>query len=293
MSRVSTQLQQVNQGLQIVSAHTICKPKLFLEVHMGLVNNENYINIQGWMINELDLSGNTLLVYAIIYGYSQDGKSTFRGSLQYLADWCNATKQGIQKNLKELLDRGLIQKFEYIENNQKFCEYSCIPCNKVVYPMQQSCTNNIEHTIGNRNISNNKLLDITVPEKPKKKNLYNKCSEYIMQYTNNVALQEVLHKFLDLRLEIAKQEGKPFYYNMWPSIVIELDKYDTDTAIEVVKQSIQKGWKRFYEIKDYSKNVKTNPSEKNIVSSKETEEDIKAREAFVEDCKAKGLRYVF
>ena len=118
---------------------------------MGLVKNENYIVIQGWMINDLHLSGNSLFVYAIIYSFSQDGESSFKGSLQYLADWCNATKQGIQKNLKELLDKGLISKQEHIVNNQKFCEYSCIPCNKVAYPMQQSCMNNIEDNIGKEN----------------------------------------------------------------------------------------------------------------------------------------------
>lgn len=30
------------------------------------VNNENYVNIQGWMINELNLKSNELIVYAII-----------------------------------------------------------------------------------------------------------------------------------------------------------------------------------------------------------------------------------
>ena len=52
------------------------------------VQSENYITIQGFMRTELHLTGNDLLVYAIIYGVSQDGESKFSGSLQYLADWC-------------------------------------------------------------------------------------------------------------------------------------------------------------------------------------------------------------
>lgn len=31
------------------------------------IKNENFILIQGWMINNLKLAGNDLLVYAIIY----------------------------------------------------------------------------------------------------------------------------------------------------------------------------------------------------------------------------------
>ena len=66
------------------------------------VINENYIVIQGWMINELKLKGNELMVYAIIYGFSQLESQKFTGSLQYLADWTNSTKQGVQKSLKKL-----------------------------------------------------------------------------------------------------------------------------------------------------------------------------------------------
>ena len=102
--------------------------------------NDKYINIQGWMVNELKLKGNDLLVYAIIYGFSQDEESEFTGSLSYLATWCNATKNGIQKNLKRLIDSNLINKKTYVKNGVKYCSYSCIPYNKVVLGIQQSCT---------------------------------------------------------------------------------------------------------------------------------------------------------
>ena len=51
------------------------------------INPENYITIQGWMRTELELKGNDLMVYAIIYGFSQSESNRFTGSLQYLADW--------------------------------------------------------------------------------------------------------------------------------------------------------------------------------------------------------------
>lgn len=94
---------------------------------MKQIKNENYIAIQGWMINKLNLSGNNLLVYAIIYGFTQDAESWFKGSRQYLANWCNCTTRGIQKNLNYLLDRNLITKKSYIHNGDKVCEYKCNP----------------------------------------------------------------------------------------------------------------------------------------------------------------------
>ena len=79
-----------------------------MEKSVTKVKNENFVCIQGWMISELHLKGNDLLVYAIIYGYSQDGSSCFSGGLQYLADWVNGTKRGVQKNLDNLMEKGLI-----------------------------------------------------------------------------------------------------------------------------------------------------------------------------------------
>lgn len=87
------------------------------------MKDTNHITIQGFMRTKLGLSGNDLIVYAIIYGFSQDGQGKFTGSLQYLADWCGATRRGIQKNLKNLVDRGLIIKDEVDKNGITFYEY--------------------------------------------------------------------------------------------------------------------------------------------------------------------------
>ena len=53
------------------------------------IKDENYYVIQGFMINLLGLKGVALNVYAIIYGFTQDGESEFTGSLQYLCEIIN------------------------------------------------------------------------------------------------------------------------------------------------------------------------------------------------------------
>ena len=90
---------------------------------MILIKNENYIVIQGWMVNELGLKGNELLIYAIIYGFSQDENQSYTGGLQYLCNWLNSTKQTVINTLKSLQDKNLIEKSENIMNGVKFCEY--------------------------------------------------------------------------------------------------------------------------------------------------------------------------
>ena len=62
------------------------------------------------MVTELGLKGNSLLIYAIIYGFSQEEGQQFTGSLQYLADWTNSTRRGVLKNLQDLVNAGLIEK---------------------------------------------------------------------------------------------------------------------------------------------------------------------------------------
>lgn len=118
---------------------------------MSTIKNENFIAIQGWMVNELKLKGNALMIYAIIYGFSQIEGHTFNGSLQYLADWTNSTKQGVIKAIKKLIDDELIAKKEKYINNVKFVEYHVTkfnePLNKVERGIKQSLPNNIDNNI--------------------------------------------------------------------------------------------------------------------------------------------------
>lgn len=74
-----------------------------------MLKNDNYVLIHGWMVNKLGLSGNDLLIYAVIFGFSQDGDGCFSGKRQYLADWCGSSERAVSRNLKNLLDKGLIE----------------------------------------------------------------------------------------------------------------------------------------------------------------------------------------
>lgn len=92
------------------------------------MNNENYIVIQGWMRNELNLKGNELMVYALIYGFSQDDESEFTGSINYIADWIGSTRQTVHNVLNSLCDKEFLHKREEYMNGVKFCFYkSFIP----------------------------------------------------------------------------------------------------------------------------------------------------------------------
>lgn len=83
------------------------------------INERNFITLEGWMRTDLKLSGNELIVYAIIYGFSQNKQGTFTGSLQYLADWVGCSKRTVMRTLNRLVEEKFITKTETVLNNNE------------------------------------------------------------------------------------------------------------------------------------------------------------------------------
>ena len=136
------------------------------------VKAENYLVIQGWMVSDLKLKGNELLIYAIIYGFSQEEGQRFTGSLQYLADWTNTSKETTRQCLKSLVEKELLIKEEEYINNVKFCRYYTRNLEGVYKKLgggiQETCINNIEYN-KEYNINNNNKEEV---ETSKKDTLY-------------------------------------------------------------------------------------------------------------------------
>lgn len=128
--------------------------------------NDNFIVVHGFAVCELKLAGNELLVYSLIYGFSQDG-TTYQGGLTYIASALNISKNSAKSIIDRLIAKGHLQKFENTINGVKFCHYAaitprtrnntpvqetCIPRTRNLYtpvqetcipPVQETCTNNI------------------------------------------------------------------------------------------------------------------------------------------------------
>ncbi len=91
------------------------------------VPENSYINIQAFMVNELGLKDKELLVYALIYGFTQDGDDWFTGSMQYIGNWLGVESKNVYpRYLKPLVDNGLLIKKEEKKNNQIFPMYKAV-----------------------------------------------------------------------------------------------------------------------------------------------------------------------
>ena len=216
------------------------------------MENTDFLNIQGWMINELNLKGNELIIYALIYGFTKDGVSEFRGSRQYMAEWTNSSVRSVQNVVNSLVNKGMIEKNNHINkygsletsgykaiNVPKLSsEKSSSPLEKKVHEgSEKSSHNNIDN-----NISNN-IVDIK--EKNSKKETVNSV---ISSYTESKDLQDALHGFVEMR----NKARKPLTAR---AIKLSLNKLtelalDDVTKIAIVNQSIMHNWLTFYKLQN-------------------------------------------
>lgn len=87
------------------------------------VQPNNYLTLQGWMRTDLHLKGSDLILYALIYGFTQDGESEFSGSLTYMQQWAGITRQSVLNTLERLQAAGLIEKQKTTVNGIAVCRY--------------------------------------------------------------------------------------------------------------------------------------------------------------------------
>lgn len=205
------------------------------------VPDERYFVVHGWMLNRLDLKGVPLQVYAIIYGFSQDGESEFKGSLRYLCDFTGASRSTVIRALNELVDRALILKTESQINGVQFNTYrAVIPDTSGVKMTPVQCQNNtggsskmtpppgVKMTPNNIDI---KKLDIDPLEEKKEEPLFG--SE----------LQAAFDDWLKYKDE-RKEEYKPTGLK---SLISEIRnnaaKYGEAAVAAEIRTSMARGWR--------------------------------------------------
>lgn len=132
-----------------------------------MIRDESFVVIGGWMAKDLHLPLNDLCVYAMIYGFSQDGESEYRGSLQYIMDWFGFTKPTAIAILKRLTAAGLINKRVDSISGVRVCYYSVnLTGGKMALPVVKSTDNNRDGVVkpfnqgGKMILPNNKIDNI-------------------------------------------------------------------------------------------------------------------------------------
>lgn len=254
------------------------------------LHSDNYVVIQGWMCNELNLKGNDLLVFALIYGFSQDGKSKFVGGRKYIANTFNISLPTVDMALQELLSRELIIKDssnDHIHPDAYATAGSKETLLGVVKKLYQGGKEILPNNIDNKledNIDNSTNVELeqstTTPnsthtkrralltdtvntttsnikenKKVKKKNLYEKCVEKIEEYTVDTNIKELLTSYLKVRLI---RKDIPFNATSFAGMLKKLDTLteDINEKKQIIQQAIDRVYPTFYPLHkpNYNKN---------------------------------------
>ena len=203
-----------------------------------MISDGTYITIQGWMRTELKLSGNELIVYAIIYGFSQNKQGEFTGSAQYLADWVGCTRRTVMTILNKLVENNFISKTEIIlNNNEKRVSYQaergCEKTSQGVKNFHRGCEK-ISHNINiNNNTNNNNNRDI---------NNVHSCSESLEETPEETA-EEFFERAWQYypnkrgKGQVSEKSKERLMSHGWDNIKRAIDRYLEDLKKDEWRQA--------------------------------------------------------
>lgn len=283
------------------------------------MRSDNYIVIQGWMCNELGLKGNELLIFALIYGFSQDGVSKFNGGRKYISETFGITLPTVDKALQSLVAKNFIEKQsanDYKHTDSYFVtDWVLDGVVKKLYEgskeiLRGGSKETLLNNIDNRNIDKKNTISIntnsiansqnftfgTKQEKPKKDNLYSKCVALVTEFTDDEILRSYLTEFLKRCLANSKESGVPFYTNTFRGKLNKLKTLSEDNYVQrdIVMQTLNNGWNGFYELKKdkvYNRDVS---SEFGVVKSiTYTEEEKQQQENWRREMERNGKQVKF
>lgn len=239
---------------------------------MITLNDNCFYHVGAWMRTKLNLKGVALEIFAIIYGFSQDGESKFTGSINYLCEWTGVSRPTVINTLKGLVDDDLIIKETETINGVTFNRYkanisyivnltgskeSLLGGSKKSLHNNDSIYNNSSHTS-----SKDDVLERAEPSTPKtprrnsgklfdtpkatKKSSIQKTNAFITM------CERVSSKF-SFSQELLMELGK--YFRMLGSSDTLLSEYSIEEQmrilsdlrecdrVKVVKDTLSSGWK--------------------------------------------------
>lgn len=225
---------------------------------MTAVKDNNFIAIQGWMRTKLNLKGNELLIYALIYGFSQDGESRFKGSRKYIADWCGCSLNTVDRALSSLVNKGYLAKYSHTDDSgNRLVSYAAIHPTAAATqspaaaqaPAQDPWANTTDAT------PEQSQPPIAEPEpktQPKKTHKTNNFDAIIDAYTSNPTTKDLLGAWLQNRkAKRAAMTDRAIQGN-----INKLDMRAQESHMSVndyLDEIVCRGWASFFPIDNYKR----------------------------------------
>lgn len=242
---------------------------------MSAVKDNNFITIQGWMRTRLNLKGNELLIYALVYGFSQDGNSRFTGSRKYIAEWCGCSLDTVDRSLSSLVSKGLLAKYPHTDQNgSRVVDYAAILAAIASTPAHEATTAHTASPSAARTPSQDQWGNTTNatteqfqtpayepqpllagPEpkpQPKKTRKAKSFDTIIDAYTSDPTTKKLLGEWLQNR----KAKRSAMTDSAIQSNINVLDRLAQESRMNVndyLAEVIRRGWGSFFAINNYQR----------------------------------------
>lgn len=235
---------------------------------MSAVKDNNFVAIQGWMRTRLNLKGNELLIYALIYGFSQDGQSRFTGTRKYIADWCGCSLDTVDRSLSSLVRKGLLAKYPHTDQDgSRVVDYAAILTAIAAAPTHAPATAAAQATAPSQATAQDPWAGtakanteqfqtpIAEPEakpQPKKTRRTKSFDDIIDAYTSDPTTKDLIGAWLQNRkAKRAAMTDRAIQGN-----IDKLDECARDSHMNVndyLNEVIRRGWSAFFTIDNYKR----------------------------------------
>lgn len=219
-----------------------------------------------WLNNDLTLLEKIILIEID----SLDNENHCIAGNDYLAEFCNCSERKVSDAIKKLTELGYIEVVTFdgrhrtLKSNLTVCIKRSMQTSKICEAESQNLQSiNIDNNINNTSTKVDVQPKVDTEEKPKKKNLYEKCADMIELYCadDDDRLKAILLDYLPVRL--ANKEKPLRGANEWKGMLSKLFKMSEsqDVLVEIVEDSLANGWACF-----------VNPKEKKSFKKKDKQE---------------------
>ena len=216
-----------------------------------LIQDGNGIIIQAFMVNDLKLSGNELIVYAVIYSFSKDGVCWFTGSRRYLAAWCQTSVKTVSNNLKKLMAKGLLRMRQRCDRHGKVNDYQAVVPLGVASGLawgEESSQGVGKKVPLPREESSHHNKEINIEGKQSNKKERESFDSIIAERTDNHELVVALGEFIRMRERIKKPLTN-YALRLRLNKLWNLGKTDGE-RIAIVNQSVGACWQDFFALRE-------------------------------------------
>lgn len=193
----------------------------------------------GWHIvvteemRALGLSGNDLMVYALIHGFSQRGHGCFYGSIPYICETCGISRRTAIYILGDLVEKGFLLKTETIQNGIKRVMYQVAEGSAKFAPVVQELHG------GSAEIAPNNIIDNS-SKKNNNISIGNGKFDFYKALLEMGVEEQVARDFMEVRKEKKARNTETALKGLQREIA-----RSGMTANECITISVEHSWKGF------------------------------------------------